>query len=41
MPVPSTVMSVLPVMNRVRPPMVRSGLRHRRAREKKGDDGYR
>jgi hypothetical protein len=41
MPVLSTVMSVPPLMSRVRPPMVRSGLRHRRACEEKGDDGYR
>jgi hypothetical protein len=39
MPVLATVMSVLAtVMNRVRPPMVRSGLRHRRACEKKDCD---
>jgi hypothetical protein len=38
MPVLATVMPVLAVMRRVRPLMVRSGLRHRRACEQKACD---
>jgi hypothetical protein len=41
MPVLAMVMAVPAVMHRVRPLMVRSGLRHRRACEQKACDDYR